>query len=142
MLMGKTSFMLKEKYMKNGSYTIEMALIMPIILAAIWCIIYLTLFLYDVNLMEQSTYLAAFRGSNQEETSASIEQEVQKQGLQLTSGKLLLGNSRMEKVDSSLNKTEVTYRYRGKLEITREVVPFKPVDFIRNCRKIEALISN
>lgn len=139
--MRKTNFLFNEKIMLNGSHTIEMALIMPMILGTIWCIIYLTFLLYDRNLMEQSTYLAAFRGSKQEEVKTLIEQEVRKEGLELTSGKLLMGKSKMDKMDISLNKTEVTYRYNENLTITREVLHFQPVDYIRNCRKVEKLLD-
>lgn len=137
----KIHYSKKKNFMRKGSHTIEAAFIMPVIISAVGMIIYLALFLYDYNLMAQSAYLVAFRGSNQESDKELVKEEIQKQEHELFSGKLFLGKSKIEEIDTSLNKTEVTYQYNDNLLITKEVTHFRPVDFIRICRTAEKLIS-
>ena len=127
--------------MLKGSHTIEAALIMPIIFSGILGIIYLTLYLYDYSLIEQSTYLAAFRGSNQTQNQLAIGEEVEKQGKELITGKLLWKQGTIKEVETQRKQTIASYEYSDNFIVTKEVTHFRPVNQIRTYRKLEKLVQ-
>lgn len=139
---GSIVYLHRRITMLKGSHTIEAAFIMPIVLSTIWGIVYLTLYLYDYSLIEQSAYLAAFRGSNKIQDNQQIEREVEKQGDELLEGKLLLNKSKIEEIHTNGKKTSVSYHYSDNLIVIKEVTHFQPVNQIRAYRKLEKFIKN
>ncbi len=75
----------------NGSTTIEMAYIMPVILLIFSVTVYSTFYLYDKNILYGLAYEAAVIGSNQYNTKEGIhEKEIEDFILQKSRNELIL----------------------------------------------------
>lgn len=139
----------------NAYFTVEAALVFPIVLGVILFIIYLLFFQYDRCLMEQSAGVLAMRGCTLQITDGEeLVRELRNQSREEDRGSLAWF---MEDAKISLKRNCVTVQCSGELRLPR--LPFvdflfgredgvwkcsaareshriKPVNFIRNCRKI------
>lgn len=136
----------------NAYFTVEAALVFPIVLGVVLFTIYLLFFQYDRCLLEQSAGVLAMRGCTLQITDREeLMWELQDQFREEDRGFLAWA---MEDAQISLKRNCVTVKCAGELKFpfrqfvigqedsvwkcsaVRESHRMKPVYFIRNCRKI------
>ncbi|MDE7271307.1 MAG: pilus assembly protein [Acetatifactor sp.] len=136
----------------NAYFTVEAALVFPIVLGVVLFTIYLLFFQYDRCLLEQSAGVLAMRGCTLQITDGEeLVRELQSQSREEDRGWLAWS---MEDAVISLKRNCVTVQRSGELKFpfrgflsgwgncvwkcsaARESHRIKPVNFIRNCRKI------
>lgn len=136
----------------DAYFTVEAALVFPIVLGVILFTIYLLFFQYDRCLLEQSAGVLAMRGCTLQITDGEeLVRELQNQSGEEDRGWLAWS---MEDAVISLKRNCVTVQRSGELKFpfrgflsgwgnyvwkcsaARESHRIKPVNFIRNCRKI------
>lgn len=147
--MGKKSCVCKKI---DAYLTVEAALVLPMVLGAVLLVIYLLFFQYDRCLMEQNVGKLAMRGctfqaANSEEIVARIVAQSRQADERFFAWKLgavkvtIKGNRVRVERSGELEfpfkrfvfwKTDSTWQSR----IVYENHRIKPVEFIRNCRKI------
>lgn len=153
---------MKRKDLK-GSFTVEAAVIMPVVIIIIVMVMYLGFFQYNRCIMTQKLYVAALRGSiydeelrvNQLEKSRYTETELKAlYGTKLLAGAGLESQIGFEKkevfVDSKLYMKvpfvallkKQGYKNGWSIHIEKKIQIFKEIDFIRNCRKLERVIGD
>ena len=144
----------------SGSATIEMSILTPMLCVLIIVLLYLGIYLYNRTVLYGSAYLAAYAGVSE----ANVENEeayrmADNQMREQMEGRLIA----MDVLDPEITVTydEVTVSYEGNMilpiatknifferwnlfEIGGEVSAqrHRPVQFIRQCRKLEALLTN
>lgn len=136
----------------NAYFTVEAALVFPIVLAVIVFTLYLLFFQYDRCLLEQSAGVLAMRGCMLQITDGEeLVRELREQSQKEDRGWLAWD---MEDSIISLKRNcvmvqcsgELKFPFRGFLfqggenvweySVARKSYRIKPVNFIRNCRKI------
>lgn len=138
----------------DAYFTVEAALVFPIVLAVIVFTIYLLFFQYDRCLLEQSAGVLAMRGCTLQITDGEeLVRELQEQSREEERGWLawsmeeaVIGLKRNCVTVQRLGELKFPFRVRGFLfqggedgwrySAVRESHRIKPVNFIRNCRKI------
>lgn len=152
---------INQKKLK-GSFTIEAAIIMPVVIIITLMLIYLGFFLYNRCVMTQKSYVAALRGSiydeERKENILARDQYMEEELRELYGTKLLAGagvesHIAMEKKEVTV-KTELFmrvpivtllknqgYKNGWNIYIEKKVPVFKEIQFIRNCRKLERVIG-
>ena len=143
----------------KGSYTIEIAMLFPMILTTMICIIYLSFFLHDQSVLSAAAYTSALRGSQilSEKNVLEITEESSKLLIQ----NKLLGTKDM-KTDITIKNGKIQVSYQGVLKIPAGVLLSKfliqnlqvdgipvaavgsakcqdAVKFIRECRIVEGI---
>ncbi|MDD2972334.1 MAG: TadE/TadG family type IV pilus assembly protein [Lachnospiraceae bacterium] len=145
---------------QKGSFTVEASIIMPVIIIITVMLLYLGFFLYDRCIMDQKTYVAAFRGSIYDEelrdNTLDRKRYTEEELSHLYDKKILTGkgvtmdmqcDSKMVKVISG---TKVTipfatllrnqgYENGWNIQVEKKAAILDEVDFIRSCRKLEKL---
>jgi len=134
----------------RGNFTVEAACIVPIVFFLIWNVLYLSFFLYNESLSLQGSYCTALRTERLVAPEAEKVREAEKKYEESVKKRIAMGQ-----VESTKNVSEgdVTVRithsmkapagwlfssdWRGEQEQT--ALAWQPVDFIRNCRKAEAI---
>ena len=143
---------------KNAYMTVEASMIFPIIFGGILFTVYLGLYLYNVGVIKQVSYIAALRGSQLTQASSKqIELYVEEELEKLIKDKIL-GTGEIEKdIRISVNKIKVKIEMKmtvpfmegipwGKelwnIKSEVKVNRINPVDIIRGVRRInESKIS-
>lgn len=155
MLLRKKERIYKKSKTKklNGSYSIEAGLLMPFIIFIIVSIIYLTFFLYDECLMQQTAYLAGLRTSYSQGSEEDYVQEALEYGKKRQEELLAA-----EGVDirASAERNKIILRCEGRVatpfggrffknawsfKVEQRAERSRPVQLIRNCRKIESMLE-
>ncbi len=147
-----------KKIRFEGSYTVEAALLFPFILSVIVFIIYLSFFLHDRCVMNQSAYQAALRASRIKTGDNKVMGTAQRAAKELMEKTVLATQNVTHSVD--ISGSEITVRYEGVLQIPAGVLFMKiagsdgikvtgsgsakrkdPIKFIRECRMVENLVK-
>lgn len=89
-----------RKWMK-GSYTIEAALLLPVIVMALLLILYISCYLYDCCLIEKSVRAVTLRGVCYQGSDKKCKKYMENEWKELTNGKLL--GSSVSKLDITVN---------------------------------------
>lgn len=79
---------MNRKKMIKGSFTIEAAIIMPIIIIITVMLIYLSFYLYNACLLSQTSYQSALRGSLREGEGTEMEQCMQEAQKEISNKRL------------------------------------------------------
>lgn len=130
--------------------TVEASIIMPMIVIVLVFILYIGFYLYDVCVAGQFAYIAALRTSQQKElTMEELEAYGKKQLEELVTDRLVVTDTRQEKIKVTVRKIEVEistmiqmpfsnfisekmglWKIRGNGEVVRT----DPVKYIRSVR--------
>ena len=155
----REKFKVFRKKKLNGSSTIEVSLIMPIILTILFLVIYLSLFLYARAGSVRLGYLAVLRGSQLETESKRTRVAYAKKEFAKLKEENYLGSTlcqgtvtadgdtikiTVETTQNLPNAIFVGGSLYGDSFYDESVFVAKtnhPVDFIRTCRKIQKLTS-
>lgn len=140
----------------NAYFTVEAALVFPVVISAILLMVYLLLFQYDRCLMEQDLGAMALWGSVAEAVdSAALEEKVQKRMAEMYRDKYVAW--KFSKLDAVLDRNHFLtkgegyvafplagWNFPGKGNIWNGKVDFdfsrlSPVTFIRLCRKFSTI---
>lgn len=138
----------KSRIMFQGTFTIEVSLLMPLLIFLIWNLLYLAFFLYDQSTILQGCYCTALRtermtGTEEEKSIAAMEKyqwSVRKKAV----AAVLKENIKMEQGAVTV-ETEFSMKAPGgsyfqsiwKGKQTLKADAWEPVAFIRTCRKAE-----
>lgn len=143
----------------KGSYTIEAALIMPLILGTIVVLLYMSFFLHDNAVIKEGTILLANRYTNERKLSnAEIKQKLQEDSQQVILDKVIATKNITADITVGDKKIKIsssgTFQFphiyivttifnKGNLTIssTKSIKRQDPVQFIRNCRVVESVIN-
>lgn len=143
----------------KGSFTIEAALIMPLILGTIVALLYMSLFLHDNAVIKEGTILLTNRYTNERNLSnTQIKQKIQENIQPVILDKVIATKNITTtiEVDNKLIKitSSGTFQFpsmyivttifnNGNFTIstTKSIKRYNPVAFIRNCRIVEDLIN-
>lgn len=141
----------------QGSSTVELSLIMPMLLTLFVFLIYLSFFLYNRVETTANAYICALRGSRMEqETAEKTYQYMKKESKRLMKGNLLSVPEYKEQIEVKGNHVQVTYEISQQVPgsvilerllhedtwnflVTKKAKKLQPVFFIRNCRKVSNL---
>ncbi len=144
---------MKKKIWVNGYFTIEAALLMPMVLFCIFFVLYVGFLQYDRCIAEQDAKIMLLRASNMKEKSESeIEAELSACPELATKKKVLFSSSLEKRIKVQKTKTQIGiqggvrtvlqqmnfFTYAAEYETDR----YNPVEFIRNCRKAEQYFGN
>ncbi|MCI9438520.1 MAG: hypothetical protein HFH85_15430 [Lachnospiraceae bacterium] len=138
----------------NAYFTVEAALVFPLVISGILFVVYMLLFQYDRCLMEQDLGAMALWGSVAESAdSAVFEQKIQKRMAELYRDKYVAW--RFTKLDAELDRNHFRTKGRGGIsfplsgwafpgtgsfwdaEIDFDYSRLAPVTFIRLCHKFD-----
>lgn len=142
----------------KASYTIEAALIFPLIMGVIVFIIYMSFFLHDRAVMKSCAYQAALKGSLIRTSESDMRSEALKAAEYNIDG-LILATENI-KTSVNISGSEVTVAYSGNLSIPQGILFMKiagtdsilvegkatayqkdAIEFIRKCRMAKNLIN-
>lgn len=141
----------------QGSSTVELSLLMPMLLTLFAFLIYLSFFLYNRIETSANAYICALRGSRMEqEAPKATYQLMKKESTRLMKGSLLAIQVYREQIEVKGNNIQVTYQISQQVpavlildrlfqkdtwnfQVTKKVKKLHPVSFIRNCRKLSDL---
>jgi len=140
----------------SGSYTVEASLLFPFILSVIVFLIYISFFLHDRCVMNQSAYQAALRGSRIKTEEGRVIATAERAASELIEGSLLATRNVSHTV--TIDGSEVKVSYEGILSIPAGTLFMNisgsdgitvrgsgsakrkdPIKFIRECRVVENL---
>lgn len=100
-------FMRKEE----GYFTVEAALILPVVLLIFTTVLFLSFYIYDRCILEQSAYGAALRGStNYYQRNEEAYMAAKRGAISLTEGKLVAASSLENEVTVTERSVTVSYR--------------------------------
>lgn len=98
----------------KGSYTVEAACLMPLLLGVIVALIYLAFFLHDRAILTETVYMAALKGSFLEESdNARIEHLVKQECNYVMEQDLIV--LKEEKVSVKVNKGSIFVQLSGRM---------------------------
>ena len=149
----------RRNYSFNGSFTLEIALLMPFLLLVLLLSVYLSFYIYDSVLITQSTYIAAYRGSRElDENNDNVYQKTKEELGKLLDNQLLAFVGRKDKVTVRYGEIEV--QVEGTIHIPFRIVSnssgtaegwtiniknsvnrLEPEEFIRNVRRLENILT-
>ena len=121
---------------KKGSFTIEAALLMPLVLMILIGVLYLDFFVHDRAYLTAAAYEAAVSGSMEGyKKKGNIYEKADIQGRML--GDIGLPGGENLSMQTNAGKTvKVTYRLgqKWKLEVSGKAKPLRPVGWIRKVK--------
>ncbi len=141
----------------NASYTVEAALIFPLILMLVIFFIYLTGFLYNRAMLMEYAYMAAMEGANfPEKSNEEIREIAEKKAQSLLDNQLLFTKS--TEITTSVNYNSVTVAYDVEMDVptvflaegfiredyfqihvSQSTARRRQVMFLRMCKKLAGL---
>ncbi len=145
----------KRKRMAKGSFTVEAALLMTVLLPVIVSLIYTAFFLHDRTLLQGAACEVAAMGSNLSEEK-DIDQILEKIKNQVMSARLLGTKDKAATVNRSKDRIEVSYQGtfsipgliaklsgRDSLKINRswQRELYNPADIIRKIRGLKYMMD-
>jgi CRISPR/Cas system CSM-associated protein Csm3 (group 7 of RAMP superfamily) len=143
----------------KASFTIEAALLMPLIIGTIVVLLYMSFFLHDNAVITEGTILLANRYTNERKlTNTQIKQKIINEKQQSIESKVLAAKNIATAVEVNDKKISITcnatfefpsmYLIRQifnqrtlSITTTKTINRANPVAFIRNCRTIEHVIK-
>lgn len=143
----------------KGSYTIEAALLMPLILGIIVVLIFTSFFLHDRAVMYEGAILLANRYTNEHTMSnEAIKQELETMSKQIINKKVLTTKNISTEIKVKDKEIivkssgdfnfptmyvvqEVFHKQQVTIKTTKKMKRINPVSFIRTCKIVESLIQ-
>lgn len=138
-------FTKKEAWIR-GSYTVEAALLIPLLTGVIFMFLILSLYMHDRSVLAACAAELAGKGALKKyETEEHLENWLTGQAEGLADGKLLL--LKLTAVSAEVTQNSITVFYEGSSPLlgglkTREEETARrlnPVNYMRNCRRLEKL---
>ena len=145
--------MRKNKY-KKGSYTVEAAFILPMILFSMIAVIYLSFFIHNKIILSKEAYISALRISQCMGKPTDREVEIEEQDAKVRVKNRILACDQVES-NYSLNNKNIQISYHMIFRLAKGIIPvkvlntdvwdfyvgkevqvFQPVEFIRTCKKL------
>lgn len=142
----------------KGSYTVEASLLFPFILSVIVFIMYMSFFLHDRCVMNQSAYQAALRASRVKTGDNKVMSTAERAAGELMEKTVLATTGVTHSID--ISGSEIKVRYEGTLKIPAGTLFMNiygsdgikvegsgsakrkdPIKFIRQCRIVENMID-
>lgn len=141
----------------QGSSTVELSLLMPLLLTLFVFLIYLSFFLYNRVETSANAYICALRGSRMEqEAPKATYQLMKKESAKLMKESLLAVKGYKEQIEVKGNQVQVTYEISQQVpaalifdslfhkdtwefQVTKKTKKLHPVSFIRSCRKLSGI---
>lgn len=142
----------------GGYFTVEAALITPIVICVVALLCYLGLFMCNRCMLLQDAYLLCVKGSTTEGSNAEVVSYILKQSNGMLSK--YYGISQIDKkVDVSIHEISVELQSEmkvpfaffsweekkmssvWKMQIKKTIDRINPIDFIRACRKAEKFLN-
>lgn len=147
-----------KKLKLKGSYTVEASLLFPFILSVIVFIMYMSFFLHDRCVMNQSAYQAALRASRVKTGDNKVMSTAERAAGELMEKTVLATSGVTHSIDVS--GSEIKVRYEGTLRIPAGTLFMNiygsdgikvegsgtakrkdPIRFIRQCRVVENMMD-
>lgn len=139
---------IRKRIKWKGSFTVEAAYILPLIVFLIWNIVYLSFFLYNRSTILQGSYCSALRTERLYGTENEKREEAEEKYQLAVEEKTVCGTLTEEKEITNEKvsvRTKLDMQAPGGLffwsswhgEERQTAEKFQPVTFIRNCRKTE-----
>ncbi len=147
-----------KKIKLKGSYTVEASLLFPFILSVIVFIMYMSFFLHDRCVMNQSAYQAALRASRVKTGDNKVMSTAERAAGELMEKTVLATSGVTHSID--ISGSEVKVRYEGILRIPAGTLFMRisgsdgikvegcgsakrkdPIKFIRQCRVVENMVG-
>ncbi len=128
----------RQTYLK-GSFTIEAAVIVPLILTVFAVILHLLFYYHDKNILGSVAYETASYGAGRQTVS---EQELEQKFEERMRSKLLLFREVQSEVTILENEVKVTaraWKKKSSLKIESAVSKTEPEDYIRRIRKAKKI---
>lgn len=138
----------KNRCWKQGSFTVEASLLLPLLLLILFVFLIFSLYLHDRSVLASCAAELAGKGALRKyETEEHLENWLTGQAEGLAEGKLLL--LRLTEVLAEVTESSVTVSYTGSTSLlggleaieTETAKRLNPVNFIRNSRRLENLIE-
>ncbi len=145
------------KYRLKGSYTIEAALILPLIMTVIVFIIYMSFFLHDRAVMSACAYQAALKASLIRTGEEDMKAEAERAAGYSIEGLLLA--TEYPEITVTVSRKKVHIQYTGNMRIPQSILFFPihgtdhievsggaeasekdAIEFIRQCRAAGGII--
>ena len=142
----------------KGSYTVEASLLFPFILSVIVFIMYMSFFLHDRCVMNQSAYQAALRASRVKTGDNKVMSTAERAAGELMEKTVLATTGVTHSID--ISGSEIKVRYEGTLKIPAGTLFMNiygsdgikvegsgsakrkdPIKFIRQCRIVENMMD-
>ncbi|WP_099467359.1 TadE family protein [Konateibacter massiliensis] len=143
----------------KGSYTIEAALLMPLILGTLVALIFISFFLHDRAVIAEGTIILANRYTNEKILSnAQIKQKLEEESQNVILNKVIA--TKGITTDIQVENKKITVTCSGKFQFPsmylvssvflknnytinaeKSMKRLEPVTFIRNCRILENLLG-
>jgi hypothetical protein len=142
----------------KGSYTVEASLLMPVILGAIVVLIYMSFFLHDRAILYEGAAILANQYTNERNlTNDEIKQRLQARSNDVMNGNVICTKNITTEITVSRKEIKVECKgdfffpslyvvqavFQGRdfhFSVTKQMKRYDPVQFIRNCRKVERLL--
>ena len=141
-------------YKLKGSYTVEAALVIPLVLGIIFLIINISFYMYDYNVMHEDViriaqkYIHDYKHTNKE-----IKEKIELEGSISITDKMISAKEIYVSANVNDNKIEVSYNAKlhipsnvnieqwnkknwTNIDIETSVSRLYPVDYIRKCRRL------
>lgn len=143
----------------KGSYTIEAALLMPLILGTIVILIYMSFFLHDRAVLREGAIILANRYSNEQHLSndvikqrlMEVSDEVINQKVIITKNiytqitvkdkEIIVASSGEFQFPNMYIVGSIVNRHNFTISTNKVMKRLKPVDFIRACRIAQGLLN-
>ncbi len=145
--------MKKNKY-KKGSYTVEAAFIVPMILSSMIIVIYLSFFIHNKVILSKEAYISALRISQCLGKPTDRELEKEERDARVRVESTIFACDQVESHFSLSNK-KIQISYHMNFNLAKEIIPvkmlnkevwdfhvrkeaqvFRPVEFIRTYKKL------
>ena len=106
-----------RKWMK-GSYTIEAALLLPVIVMALLLVFYISCYLYDCCLIEKSVRAVTLRGVCYQGSDKKCKKYMESEWKKLTEGKLL--GSKVSKLEITVNAVYIVVSCKSEFMLSEK----------------------
>lgn len=132
----------KKKYRQmNGSATVEMAYIMPVVLLVFIVVMYVTFYFHDKNILSGIAYETAVLGTQKERMPKGLDTgELETHFQKRIDGKMILFSGASVQIKEAADYIVVNSqasKKRMRLQVTQKASITEPEKFIRLLRKID-----
>ena len=143
----------------KGSATIEMSILLPMLMVILLLLIYMSFYLYDRTALFCNSYVAAiYAVADPDEANEDSYEKALGQMESLLQGKLIGMTKPAVKIVIDYGEVHISYQGEVEIPIAGQTIFFgewkafhiqeevsvrrhKPVTFIRQCRKVEQLVT-
>lgn len=139
----------------KGSFTVETALLFPLIMTSIIVVIYMSFLIHDRTVMSVACYQAAMRAARITDKNVDVKDKAEKACRELTEDRLI--STRISKIDASVNSGQVELCCNGnfiipdgviwirelksrgyRIEIKKKASRLNPTEHVRIIRRVRS----